>query len=201
MNHIAKIKPLRELIIESGKHISKLEKALKLFECKQDKDIENFLRYESIRYEKTGKARTYLIIANGIILAYFTLSINSITFDKGIDKKVKQILDYESDRKQFKYMKKPFVPAILLALFGKDSDKFNEYIVRIGKPKSKISDIAMPMILSIVKKVNIAIGGQVIYLDCEKDKSLIKFYESFKFSKFRDNEYDKNLTQMMRLID
>jgi hypothetical protein len=184
--------------------IEEIKKKLDDFRCRKDKDIENFLRFEAIKYERTGKARTYLITddANGVLIGYFTLSINSITFDKGIDSKVKKILDYEADRKQFKYMKKPFVPAILLALFGKDDNKFKEYLLQVEEIGVKrLSDIVFPAIFKIARQVSNVIGGQVIYLDCEKDKKLIKFYENFNFTHFRNNEYDKNLTQMMRVIN
>jgi hypothetical protein len=204
--HRIVVRPLSDIMRDLSGDFSKLVVLLKRFVCKQDKDIQNFLRCDAIRYEITGKSRTYLFIdaadPNGHILGYFTLSINSITFSKRIDNKVKRILDYEADRKQFKYMKKPFVPAILLALFGKDTDKYDQFLSQIkNKAKRRLSDISMPIVFDLAKKAKAIIGGQVIYLDCEKDKKLIKFYENFNFTHFRNNEYDKNLTQMMRVIN
>jgi hypothetical protein len=215
VEHKIVITPLKDLL-NSNNAISKLEKALFLFVCSDDKDVQNFLRKDAITFEKSGKARTYLLIdnANGELLGYFTLAINSIKFGKQIRAEVKEQFEYDESNKSFKYMN-PYVPAYLLALIGKDTAKYNSYLnnkygtnyIELLKKKygnsykkhiEKMTNIAMPEIANIIKQSKSLVGGQLLYLDC--DKKLVKFYESFGFTYFRDNEDDSSLMQLMLMI-
>ena len=57
----------------------KAQELISIFECSKDTDIENFLKYKAIAFEKLGKSRTFFIYDEDkegfTILAYFTLAL------------------------------------------------------------------------------------------------------------------------------
>ncbi len=64
-----------------------IDKAISNFFCKQDADVENFLKTKAINYEKTSKSRTYFIVNENsliqsqiVVLAYFTLSLKTFSY-------------------------------------------------------------------------------------------------------------------------
>ena len=58
--------------------LKKLHEALSLFKCEKNRDEQNFIRNKAIDFELHNKARTYLIISNECIVAYFTIAFKSI---------------------------------------------------------------------------------------------------------------------------
>lgn len=53
--------PLGELLNKEYDE-TKLKKAFEKFSCQRELDLENFLRYKAITYDKTNYGKTYLII-------------------------------------------------------------------------------------------------------------------------------------------
>ena len=81
-----------------------------------------------------------------------------------------------------------YIPAYLIALIGKDE----------RKNVKRFLDKIMPKINDIIKKAQRAIGGQVLYLDCEKQ--LVSIYEKYGFECFQQNPDEPSLYQMWQTI-
>lgn len=77
--------PLGELLNKEYDE-TKLKKAFEKFSCQRELDLENFLRYKAITYDKTNYGKTYLIIDSDklrdesefCVVAYFTIAQKSL---------------------------------------------------------------------------------------------------------------------------
>ncbi|MDO4797380.1 MAG: GNAT family acetyltransferase [Coriobacteriales bacterium] len=140
-------------------------------------DIEHFLHYNAIQFAKMKTAVTYLVIdlEDGALLGYFTLAHKPlcVTAD-GLSRKVRDQLKWFSklDESEQSYT----VSAFLLAQFGKN------YGVEDGKRITGAELMAVAM--EQLRNVQNQIGGTLVYLDCEANAGLIRFYEGQNFSLF-----------------
>ena len=60
---------------------NKLKEALSLFCCPKNLDEEDFIHNKAIDFEQLNKARTYLLIKDNKIIAYFSLAFKSIDLE------------------------------------------------------------------------------------------------------------------------
>lgn len=81
-----------------------MEEALDKFRCYKDKDIESFLRFKAIEFERRGFCTVYLILDeeafnNGKIFvqAYFTLSHKAINIGKEVSRRVRSMVATRRD--------------------------------------------------------------------------------------------------------
>lgn len=170
--------PLRKLIARSVS-IEKLRTSLVAFACKKDEDVQNFLRKDAIDYEISNKSRTYICHdTKGTVVGYFTLAVHSIEASPQLIAKFSEKLKL-SALKSFKYMR-PFIPAYLLSLVGKDDNA----------SVSGFLTHAMQIIKKAIAAAQDVVGGQIIYLDCQRN--LMSLYEKQGFTYFRDNPDNKN---------
>lgn len=157
-----------------------------MYSCEMEKDgvrtilnpdIERFLNHNSIQFAKMKTAVTYLVIdeEDGALLGYFTLAHKPLKIvSEGLSRHVRDQLKRFSklDEENRTYT----ISAFLLAQFGKN------YAVENGERISgtELIKIAIEQLADVQNKI----GGTVVYLDCEADAELIRFYEGQKFVLF-----------------
>lgn len=186
---------LNNLMQELGEN--KTKSILSNFECRKNSDVEDFIRNKAIEFDKRGFAKTYLIFFNdsngGIrLVGYFSLAnkpfyINSSGLTSNMKRKINTYGTYDVA------LKKYIVPAILIGQFAKNHHcRYNTLIS---------GDELMKMAIQKVVDIQDQIGGHFVYVECEKEEKVIKFYESHGFVIFGERECgDRNESKTKKLI-
>lgn len=82
--------PLRKVIgTPAEEYVIKL---LLGFSC-MDSDVEGFLKTKAHQHERRNRSRTYLVVNDNMLVAYFTLSLKSLEFGEGIAKSAIKNID------------------------------------------------------------------------------------------------------------
>ena len=161
---------------------SAIIEAINTFVCK-DKDVEVFLKQKAFEFEKRDRGRTYLIFDdNGILLGYFTLTLNALPFSDIVSKsKAKNIDGFSKDVRA--------VGIILIGQFGKDLLTASEIN----------GDELFSLCLDKVYAAKNIIGGRFVMLECLEIDKVISFYHK---NGFEILQYDKNdeYLQMVRRL-
>lgn len=161
------------------------------FSCLVNPDIENFLRFKAIEFEKQGLSKTQLIFTsykeNNVLIGYYTLAtktfnITKAALSKTLKKRIGKYATYDSN------LKVHFLPAPLIAQLGKNfNNGYNQLIS---------GDELLKMACEDIRLVQSLIGGKVAYLECEDRQKLIEFYESNGFVAFAQRELDRDETDI-----
>ena len=136
-----------------------------------------------IQFAKMKTAVTYLVFdtEDGALLGYFTLAHKALEIPaEGLSRKFKDKVKRFSAINE---VSNTFsVSAFLLAQFSKN------YAVDEGRriSGSELMSIAMEQL----KEAQNIVGGTIVYLDCEADAKLIRFYEGEHFSLFGERISD-----------
>jgi len=146
-------------------------------------DIEKFLNTNAIQFAKMKTAVTYLVLDtdDGALLGYFALAHKPLEIPAdGLTRKLKdKIKRFSSlDEKTNTYT----VSAFLIGQFGKN------YAVDNGRRLTG-SDL-MAFAMGQLQEAQDKVGGTIVYLDCEADAHLIRFYESQHFTLFGERISD-----------
>ena len=161
-------------------------------------DIESFLKEKAISFSKGKLSVTYLVIGNkyASLLGYFTLTHKALEIDEeGLSNTTKNKIarygSYDPGRKMYS------VSAFLLAQFGKN--------YALDKDERIDGRVLMKAAMSTLAQIRYLIGGGIVYLDCENEEKLIRFYESKEvgYRKFaeRTSEMDgKNYLQYLKFF-
>ena len=175
---------IRDLL--SGNQEELLRAYIETYSCEMEKegvrkslnpDIENFLNNNAIQFARMKTGMTYLVIdeEDGALLGYFSLAHKPLEIPAdGIPRKIKDkvkrfsALDEENNSYQ--------VSAFLIGQFGKN------YAVDNGRRIS--GNQMMRLAMEQLRLAQNTIGGTIVYLDCEADAGLIRFYEGQKFTLF-----------------
>ena len=160
-------------------------------------DIELFLKKNSVQFAKEKKSITYIVgdKEDGSFLGYFTITHKPIEIPAlGLSKTTIKKLEKHSRLKESSNVY--VVSAFLLAQFGKN------YSVDNGKRIT--GDDLMTLVNRELIDIRRRIGGCIIYLDCEADAKLIRFYQKdqgFVLYGERISENDgKRYLQFMKLL-
>ena len=156
--------------------------AVSSFSCMRNQDVENFLQYNSVRFEKSDITRTYLIIDQKQfennktinIVAYFSLSL-----------KILVLPDLLSNRK-----------TKMIDGFSKDAKEAIVYLIgQLGKNDMYSDDIdgreILHRALNIISDIQNSIGGRVVLVECEDNENLLDFYKNNGFEilpEYREND-------------
>lgn len=160
------------------------------FSCERDEDVEKFLIKNSVEFTKKNQSVTYLVMCDGLLLGYFTLTIkpihiDSTNFSNNTNRKIERISTLENGQ----YL----LSSYLIAQIGKN-DKY------IDKYKISLLEIAIQAVMDMQHRV----GGMVTFLEVRDDKhDLINYYENKGFRKFGEkinSKGDHNLIQMLKII-
>ena len=180
---------------ENGMGEKAVQNLLSHFSCPRSTEIEYFLKNNAIDFSKRRMSITYLVLDENMDLAaYFTLTHKSTKISE-------DILSKTQYKKLAAHAKMDIsgqfdVSAFLIAQLGKNaavktSDKL---------PGSKLIEI----ILGILENIQQYIGGGVVFLECDPQPSLIKFYQKapnrFVIYGERDSEEGIKYCQMLRFF-
>lgn len=170
-----------------------IEQSFKKFSCQRETDLENFLVYKAIPYEKTNYGKTYLFVDKNKlseskfeILAYFTIAQKSIDISSLSKKRKRKVLGEYPGRDNLSS-----VPAFLIGQLGRcDNYNFND----IGG-QQLLNECYHA--ISVAAKV---IGGNLLVLEC-RECMYEKFYERQGFKKLYDDVNDEGLYTLYKKIN
>lgn len=157
------------------------------FECPFNPDIEYFLKQKSIEFAKQGIAQTHLVLASykdkPVIAGYYSLAQKSIIIDSGAalssnwKRRINKFALYDRDLKAY------VLSVPLIAQLGKNySNGFNKLIS---------GNELLKMACDKVQEIQMAIGGRMVYLECEDIDKLKTFYHQNGFYEFARRELDR----------
>ena len=157
-------------------------------------DIERFLNSNAIQFAKMKTAVTYLVLDadDGALLGYFALAHKPLEIPAdGLTRKIKdQIKRFSQlDEKTNTYT----VSAFLIGQFGKN------YAVDNGKRISG-ADL-MTAAMDQLQEAQDKVGGTIVYLDCEADANLIRFYEGQHFTLFGERISEKDGKRYLQYLN
>jgi hypothetical protein len=161
-----KIIPLLELLNNHSEQ--EVESKLSTFYCEKNLDVQNFLRENSIPYEKAHTARTYLLVDETLdILAFYSLALKTICLEE-------LVLTNGQKRKVKGYgnSKEDLYTGFLVGQLARNDNCRKEELTG-----NQILQFAIFQLIEIQN----SIGGRFIVIDCVDE--LLKFYESNSFSK------------------
>ncbi len=174
-----------------------MNRILSEFSCSQNFEIESFVKNSAVDFAKKKISVTYLIIdQQGRLAAIFTLAHKALQIsDAGLSSKVRSKIKRFSrlDEASDTYT----ASAFLIAQFSKNFKyDLNKYLT---------GNDLMDMVISVLKKVQMEIGGGIIYLECENKQPLLNFYQAEHngFKPFNKRESEKDgvtYIQMLKLF-
>lgn len=179
-----KIVNLDDLLSEKGEIVTK--EMLQSFSCKQNHDVEYFLKSKAIEFSKCSIAKTHIVFASykgkWVIVGYFALAgtksfvvkTKSKAISKTWKKKFYRFGSYNEELKQFN------VPAPLIGQLGKNSD----YSGLISGAE------LLKLACDKIRAVQCEVGGKFAYLECEDIPFLKDFYSQNVFFCFGERELD-----------
>lgn len=160
--HTANILDLIDVVGEE-----KVKKILSDFSCEKNMEIELFVKKNAIDFSKKKMSVTYLVFDEETELAaIFALTHKAIQIsNEGISKTAQKIIQRYSqlDESSNSYV----VSAFLIAQFGKNSNYSGDQLS--GNHLMRITE-------EILEQVQRAIGGGIVYLECEEKEKLLNFY-------------------------
>lgn len=168
-----------------------IEEIINTFSCKDDRDIEFFLKEKSLLFQRKSKARTYFILDEEQfkekkfeILAYFALSTKVLHLPEEISKTQRKKID---------------------GLYNSVSELSTFLVGQIAKNDLYRANISGKEILrytyEYIKEASILIGGRIILVELKNNPKLIEFYNENGFSLLPNKtENEENLLQMYKML-
>ena len=172
---------------------TKIEEAFKKFSCQRETDLEDFLTYKAIPYQKTGFGKTYLCVDSEkleqgemSIMAYFTIAQKSVDITSLSNKRKRKVLGNYPGRDHLET-----IPAYLIGQLGRNDQYSNDDLS--GEQLLNECYHAISMAAMIV-------GGNMLVLEC-RQHMFGKFYEKQGFKKLYDEVNDEDLYTLYKKID
>lgn len=156
---------LNRVIEASGESTAKL--LLSTFSSCNN-DVNHFVQYDAVEFALKKVAVTYIVASDDEVLGIFTLANKNVTIpvaglSKTQEKRLKRFATMDSDKEKYT------APAILIAQFSKNANVENDRAMK----GVELMDIA----LAVVRRVQDAVGGKLVWLECESDNQVaIDFY-------------------------
>ena len=181
--------------IEDG-GVEQLQADLSTFSSPQNPEIEDFIHHKAIDFATGKLSITYLVnnAETGDILGFFTLTHKSIIVNGNnlSSTSRKKLIRYSRmDTSSGNYM----ASAFLLAQLGKN------YSI---KEEQRIDGAdLMKLATEVLVHIQHQIGGGIVYLDCEDNDHLVRFYSSHNFKCFDNRisvEDDQRFIQFIRFF-
>ncbi len=176
---------------------NRVKSILSTFSCPLNKDVEHFLRQpaHAIEMARQSIAQTHLVFASyqgaPVLIGYFTLAMKDFIVERRhisrkLADRVRKFSTRTSDPSQKDYYK---ITAPLIAQLGKNfSNRYNKLIT---------GDELLKLAIDKVTMVQEAIGGKIVYLECEDKQPLVDFYTHNGFSVFSKRPLDVDEKNIM----
>ena len=174
---------LYDIISEWGEQ--KVESLISSFKCSLDPDAESFLKKSSIKHEKKGISRTYIVFEkddfeNLHIIGYYTLAV-----------------------KCFAVYDEHTMPENLIAMMNVNRNIAQAYLLgqlaKADETEKGFGKIMMNAALDAFKGGYDTFGCRTVRLDCKSVPNLIQYYESQGFISIGKN-HDNTLNQMVMIM-
>lgn len=171
-----------------------LSSILSDFSCPRNPEIEHFIHNNAIEFAKRKMSITHLVFdGDARLIAYFTLthkpsSVDGQVLSKTSRKKVEMHARMDESIQAYS------VSAYLIAQFGKN------YGVDGGHSIS--GDELMDMAFDVLERVQREIGGGVVFLECEDNPVLLKFYQNDhnRFRLFGERYSEREQVKYLKLL-
>ena len=184
-----KIVNLNTMLEEVGEEGTK--RYLSSFSCPLNLDVENFLRYKAVDFAKQGFSQTHLVMLSYkgeyVLVGYFTLAnkhiaVSTKNISKNVSKRVGRFGTFDPKTKAH------YIAAPLIAQLGKNYTN--------GYDKLITGDELLKLACDKVSVVQMAIGGRVVYVECEDKPKLLEFYMGNGFVQFDVRKLDRDETDL-----
>ena len=177
----------------------KLLQFLSGFSCPLNKDVERFLKQQSVEFAKKHQAVTYLVLSleDAELLGYFSITIKPLVvraepFSNTVKRKLARFSEIDKGEQTYN------LAAYLIAQLGKN---YNDRA--IGRITGKeLLEAAIRQIQALQYQA----GGMVAFVEEENKVKLLSFYESYGFKQFdtRQNVSKESepyeLVQLLRVV-
>lgn len=184
-----KIVNLNTMIEEIGEEAVK--SYLSCFSCPQNQDVEMFLKQKAIEFAKQGLSQTHLVMmpyqGKPVLVGYFTLANKNIAIStkklsSNLKRRIKKFATHDPGTKSY------YIAAPLIAQLGKNfSNGYNKLIT---------GDELLSLACEKVSIVQMAIGGRVVYVECEDKPQLTEFYSRNGFYEFDTRKLERDETEL-----
>lgn len=179
---------LSDLLEQLGE--DEVKTILSSFSCPPNLDVENFLKSRAIEFSKRGFSKTHLVYwktednSERELIGYYTIASKFITVQKNVvsNTQARKLKEHGVfDTKTGKYT----VAAPLIAQLGKNFNSGNNALISGAE--------LLYLAIEKVRKVQNEVGGRFVYLECEEEPKLMKFYEENNYKLFgkRKLDYDE----------
>ncbi len=171
-----------------------LSSILSDFSCPRNREIEQFIHNNAIEFAKRKMSITHLVFGDDArLIAYFTLTHKPSSVDGQVLSKTSR-KKLEMHARMDESIRAYSVSAYLIAQFGKN------YGVDGGHSIS--GDELMDMAFDVLERVQRQIGGGVVFLECEDNPVLLKFYQNGhnRFRLFGERYSEREQIQYLKLL-
>ena len=171
-----------------------VDEVISSFCCDKDRDIQHFLCNNAIRFEKSGKSKTYFLFSEErlaerkfALLAYFSVALQVLKV-AGLDlsnRKIKELDGFSAKRS------------------GETLTEFPVYLIgQLSKNDTHKDDITGKTIIdhamSVISAAQEKVGGRIVLVECNNEPHLLNFYTANGFTDIRQDK-DKHM-QMIRML-
>lgn len=178
---------LEDMISELGENVVK--SILSTFSSPSNADVQDFIRNKAIEFSKQALSKTTLIYwmsedqKEKYLVGYYTLANKFLnvchdSISKTMSKRLFRHGTYDSCKRIHT------IPAILIGQLSKNFTDGNDFLI-------SGSDI-LQMALNRIQIIQKEIGGKFVFLECENEPKLIKFYEENGFVRCGERQRDRD---------
>lgn len=184
---------LKQLDDPIGSGEDRVKSILSSFSCPLNRDVELFIRTKSIEFDKQGISRTYIVLTSyqkaPVIVGYFTIALKTVQIAKNIlssrnRKRIRKFATYNKDTDTYT------IASLLIGQLGKNFTN--------GYDKLISGDELITLALEKVSDVHLLGGGKIVYLECEDQEKLLRFYRGHGFVPFGKRPLDGDEKGLMK---
>lgn len=163
-------------------------------------DVQIFLRTKAVQFEKMGLSRTYFAMSTyqgtPFIAGYFSISNKPLSISKKNFKSLSTSLrkrlmgvGYKSEQENYE------IKGYLLGQLGKNYSEIAK------NAKAIDGDKLLALAYKEIKKAYNAVGGRVLYLECENHYRIEEFYTKNGFKKLETMQSKNNQSIMIKKLE
>lgn len=166
---------------------------LQNFSSIKNKDVQNYLREQSIDFAKQNVSVTFIVLdlmrtGKDMLVGYFTLTNKSVLVNKvsgAMKKRIKKFATKSDGANGYQ------IPMPLIAQLGKNSSVEDNNLAG--------GDL-LKMALEKVSSAQRIIGGKTTYIECESEPKLFNFYSENNFIKFGEIDSASRNTKLVQML-